>query len=84
MTHPHDPRVIQTNGIGARTTSHLNLDRSLADAGWTEGGPHLLQSSGLHVPPKPEPARKRIMSRPPGPREPRGIAYAGFDGGRRT
>jgi len=84
MTHPHDPRVIQTNGIGKPCTSHLNLSVSLADAGWTEGGHHLAQFPRGCAIPKPEPARKRIMGRPPGPREPRGIPYAGFDGGRRT
>jgi len=26
------PKPIQTNGIGKRTTSHLNLTRTLADA----------------------------------------------------
>lgn len=32
------PRAVQTNGIGQKTTAHLNLTRSLADIGWIDDG----------------------------------------------
>lgn len=32
----HDPRAIQTDGIGHKTTAHLNLTRTLADVGWVD------------------------------------------------
>lgn len=31
------PRGVQTNGIGQKTTAHLNLTRSLADVDWIDG-----------------------------------------------
>jgi hypothetical protein len=56
--------AIKTNGVGFRTTSHLNLTISLADA-WKM----------KPLPPKETKPAK--IGRPPGPREASRIPYAG-------
>ena len=60
------PSGVKTNGIGKKTTAHLNLDVSLADA-WNAPKIVLLT----------KPPAKR--GRPKGPNKPKGRPYAGHE-----
>lgn len=68
----HQPSGIQTNGIGQRSESHLNLTRTMADV-W-----------GIKPEPKPEPVvvatTEPRPEPPPQPRMSRKVPYVGKEG----
>jgi hypothetical protein len=66
-------RAVRTNGIGKRTTAHLNLSRSLADVDW-HGADHPTRILSEERPPKPA-----LKGRPRGPVEPTRFQYAGAE-----